>query len=293
MTNRSTKMTVFGCADAHGVVTYNGVGLDDDGLTPRDWIMELATGRNLFNFTFPEILAEVRIDMQKRLMKIRSKYGAQKARHTFVWTVWHHGVSVIYMTSNYESVDGPDEAREANETVSQSVLWPQTGKDIRIISTGVHPPMADIRKIGQAIKTNSINRAKALTIQAIKNVAYGRGRAGRGSVGASCQWAYVGPKRDDIWCGLEVVGGSVAQETPNLINIGANLYLGGTQSVRLGSPGVFIQDAYAGDERASRVGKYNVASKEFEFSELQCGICGSPWPASQKQCEVCLHDATK
>lgn len=41
-TNRSTKMTVFGCADAHGVIVYNGIGLDDEGLTPSDWLMELA-----------------------------------------------------------------------------------------------------------------------------------------------------------------------------------------------------------------------------------------------------------
>jgi hypothetical protein len=31
-TNRSTKMTIFGCADAHGVIVYNGIGMDDEGL---------------------------------------------------------------------------------------------------------------------------------------------------------------------------------------------------------------------------------------------------------------------
>jgi hypothetical protein len=34
-TNRSTKMTVLGCADAHGVIVYNGIGMDDDGKTPK------------------------------------------------------------------------------------------------------------------------------------------------------------------------------------------------------------------------------------------------------------------
>ena len=30
LTNRSTKMTIFGCADAHGLIVYNGIGWDDE-----------------------------------------------------------------------------------------------------------------------------------------------------------------------------------------------------------------------------------------------------------------------
>ena len=36
ITNRSTKLTVFGCSDAHGVVAYNGIGTDDKGETPSE-----------------------------------------------------------------------------------------------------------------------------------------------------------------------------------------------------------------------------------------------------------------
>lgn len=44
-TNRSTKITVFKCSDAHGVVVYNGIGMDDDRLTPSDWLLELAANK--------------------------------------------------------------------------------------------------------------------------------------------------------------------------------------------------------------------------------------------------------
>jgi len=46
-TNRSTKMTVFGCADAYGTIVYNGIGSDDAGKTPSDWLLELAEKSSL------------------------------------------------------------------------------------------------------------------------------------------------------------------------------------------------------------------------------------------------------
>lgn len=45
-TNRSTKMTLFGCSDAHGVIVYNGTGMDDAGMTPSDWLLELERRKN-------------------------------------------------------------------------------------------------------------------------------------------------------------------------------------------------------------------------------------------------------
>ena len=41
LTNRSTKMTIFGCSDAHGVIVYNGIGADDGGATTSDWLIDL------------------------------------------------------------------------------------------------------------------------------------------------------------------------------------------------------------------------------------------------------------
>ena len=53
-TNRSTKVTVFGCADAHGVIVYNGIGTDDAGRTPNEWLMSLAE-QQVFNLPLADI----------------------------------------------------------------------------------------------------------------------------------------------------------------------------------------------------------------------------------------------
>jgi hypothetical protein len=284
-------MTVFGCADAHGVIVYNGIGLDDAGATPSDWLLELSTKEKLFDYSLPEVLAGVRIDMENRLKPIHTRYGSEKARHSFIFAVWHHGISVLYGVSNYERVDDDHEAQTGSEKVSTSMSLPAPGAKTRILATGVHPPRNDLRAIAEAIKRAPLNRVKALCVKAVKDVAYGKGKS-KGTVGASCQWAFVGPKRDEVSYGLDVVGGAIAQETPNLINIGASVHVGGTQFAQLGGPGMIVKDAYVGNVRASNLGQWDDVKKSFSFSEPTCGICGAPWPRSHRFCEVCLYEGT-
>jgi hypothetical protein len=291
-TNRSTKMTVFGCSDAYGVITYNGIGSDENGDTPNQWLLKLHEKEKIFDYSLPEILASIRIDLDQRLESIRLEYGAKKAKHTFVISAWHHGVSTIYGISNYERVDRTEELKEASERATTSSFWPSGDAKLRLISTGAHIRHADGQAIMKAIKSGPPNRMRVLCVKALKNLSFGKGK-GRGTVGATCQWAFLGPKRDDIWCGMDVVGGTNAQETPNLINIAANLRLGGTQSVRFGGPGMIIADSYAGDRRASQVGNYDQSIGRFVFKEPLCGICGNPLPASHQLCEVCLYEVKR
>ena len=81
ITNRSTKLTVFGCSDAHGVVAYNGIGTDDKGETPSEWLMQLAD-KKLFDSTLLDLLEGVRADLEIRLAKFRERRDSKKARHT-------------------------------------------------------------------------------------------------------------------------------------------------------------------------------------------------------------------
>jgi hypothetical protein len=83
-TNRSTKMTVFGCADAHGVIVYNGIGMDDAGKTPSDWLMELAE-KKLFDLPLAAVLEGVSADLETRLRTLRARHGPRRARHTFIF----------------------------------------------------------------------------------------------------------------------------------------------------------------------------------------------------------------
>jgi hypothetical protein len=296
LTNRSTKMTVFGCADAHGVIVYNGIGWDDEGLTPSDWLTQLAE-QKLFDSGLQQVLEGVRTDLEIRLQKLRSSYGPKTARHTFTFGVWHDGVNAIYNVSNYESLDGSEDLLEGSQTMWQSAWVPTPEAEIRILATGVHPPKADLKAISQSVKTKSPNDIVARCIKVVRDVAYRSGNP-KGTVGAAAQWAVVGLKREDVWCGLDVVGGRVAQEPPNIINIHARSHVAGTLSVGFGDPqgaaGMILKDAYAyaisGDGSPVDIAHYDPLRKQPVFSEPKCGVCGSPWPASHRFCEVCLHD---
>ena len=112
-------MTVFGCADAHGVVTYNGVGSDDNGVTPSNWLMELATQENLFNYTFPEVLAEVRIEpnrtiasrtLSEELLKTQDAviFAANLANFDWNWVIRSSAliIDAIGITQNFSMQQG-------------------------------------------------------------------------------------------------------------------------------------------------------------------------------------------
>jgi hypothetical protein len=288
-TNRSTKMTVFGCSDAHGVIVYNGIGMDDEGKTPSEWLMSLAEQR-VFDLPLADIIARIAADTESRLIALRQKYGSTRSRHTFVVSVWEHDVPAIYCISNYERADEAGEATKASEKVTVTESRPTEIKPIQIFSTGSHPFHRDLEAISAAIKARAqLNRIKALSVKAVKDIAYGGGRA-RATVGASCQWAFIGAQREEIWFGLDVVGGAIAQETPNLINIAANVPLGGTLSARMGGPGMLIKESYAGLGEQAKVADYDQAQKRPVFREVACGICGTPLPASHRSCEVCAYE---
>ena len=293
-TNRSTKMTVFGCADAHGVIAYNGIGTDDAGLTPGDWLIELEEKKRIFGCGLLDLLDGIRGDLATRLRIFRSKHGSKAARHTFVCSVWHQGTSIIYGISNYERVDDKNEASEGSEEVALSVWPPKPKAEVRVVATGMYTRFAhaDCRAISAATKENATKRVIALCVKAVKNAAYGAGK-GKGTVGASAQWALLGANREEVWYGMDVVGGALAQELPNLINIAAEVPLAGTLRARIGGPGILMKDTYVGDESASSLGKYDPARKVFSFSEPACGICGVPRPAAHRFCEVCLYEESR
>jgi hypothetical protein len=282
-TNRSTKMTVFGCADAHGVIMYNGIGMDDDGKTPSDWLMALAE-KKLFNRPLAEVFDGVGAELETRLQTLRSRHGPKKVRHTFVFAVWQNGATAVYGISNYERMDDDQEAAEGSRNVFRSV-----SASHGIIATGAHPAPIDLKNIRESLKTGPPNRVLALCVKAARRVGLGKGKA-RGTVGAACQWACVGPERSQVRYGLDVLGGAIALEPPNLINIGAEMFTGGSQGIRIGGPGMLISHTYAGGPEATNVARYDSAKKIPVFPERQCGICGTPRPASHRYCEVCLYD---
>jgi hypothetical protein len=57
VTERSMKVTAFQCRDMIGFVTYNGIGRDQSGRTPSDWILEID---NLSALNFEEMTAHLK-----------------------------------------------------------------------------------------------------------------------------------------------------------------------------------------------------------------------------------------
>lgn len=290
LTNRSTKMVLFSCSDAHGAIVYNGIGWDDTHHTPCDWILELESSKKLFENRLDEVIEAMRADLETRLRAFRARYGPKHARHTFVVAAWHEGGSTIYGVSNYERVDSDETKLKGSECVEVSVV-PPTRAPIRIVATGVSPQQADIRAVSSSIREyRPIERVVGLCVRTIRNVAYGKGR-GRGPVGAAAQWAVLTPDLNEVWCGLDVVDGAAALEDPVLINIAAKSRLVGTWSVSIGGPGIF-KDVIVGtgDQGLEKLGKYDQGTKAFAFSEPKCGICGTPWPATHRSCETCMFE---
>jgi hypothetical protein len=241
------------------------------------------------------VLESVRTDLEVRLQNLRAKHGAKKARHTFSFAVWHNDQTEIHNLTNYESFDDGENLTEGSDRVKLIPSLPTSQAKIAILATGIMPPSAELKAIREVIATKPVNYVVARCIKVVRDVAY-RGGNARGTVGSAAQWAVVGPQRNDVHCGLDVVGGRVAQEPPNMINIHARSHVAGTLSAGFGSTGtgMLIKDAYAYAiaEDGSRidVAHYDPTKKRAVFSEPKCGVCGSPWPASHRFCEVCLHD---
>jgi hypothetical protein len=60
------KIIVFGCSDAHGVVVYNGIGMDDAGLMPNDWLL-VTCRKKLFDGGLENLLQGLKRDLEVRL----------------------------------------------------------------------------------------------------------------------------------------------------------------------------------------------------------------------------------
>jgi hypothetical protein len=286
ITNRATKLILFGCHDAHGIITYNGIGRDDSFRTPCDWLFDLQDSKNSFDKSLPCLLDDIRDDLTAHLAAIRSQYGSTKARHTFVCGAWYEGQSMIYGISNYEGIDEDTEESEGRAQATVTPFPPGPGQDIRVVTTGALSRLADRAAVAKAIKGHSMNHVKAAVVKIIRNAAF-RSRPGRGTVSSAAQWAVVGADRNEVWSGFDVVGGAIALEPPNLINLRMGIHLGGPYTSRLGGPGLSIQDAYMRDTKVAQIGKYDPKKETFVFAEPKCGICGSPWPKAHRLCEVC------
>lgn len=296
-TNRSTKIISFACANAHGAITYNGIGLDDDGLTPCDWIRKLEEDQRLFSNGIDLVLEGVKADVERRVREFHPLHS----RHSFLLGVWFRGIGLLYCVSNYEYFDDGKlrSSREASQNFTIGVLPPCLGNEVRVVSGG-HPLKNDDRRnIMASLAEGHTKRTRALCFKATKRIAIGK-QATRGAVGASVQWAMMGEQANEVWIGHDVAGGSRAHEPPDLVNAHASMSFAPAASVRSGfymrrseDGKIMIKDAFVTSDLDTPFRHFDPHKGTFIGEEFQCGVCKTPLPSVHKVCEVCLYEGSK
>ncbi|MEQ1946257.1 MAG: hypothetical protein ABL995_03660 [Bryobacteraceae bacterium] len=291
VTNRSTKMVLFGCEDAHGVISYTGIGADDAGLSPSFWLMEAQDLAKIFEGSFDGAVTYIASDLEKRLAKLRSSLGSAKARHTFIIGYWHDSQTSICRISNFES--GGVILDKGQDAVIVEYFRASPGNEIRIMTSGGFVNNSELQAISRSIKEGEFDRTKALCGRTIRSKSF-RAEAAKGVVGASSQWCFIGENRqDEVWYGHYVVGGNLAIEPPNLLRIGAKVMMNGGWFAHVGNSDSCVRDTYVGGDEATVMAETNRRSGVLGLTEVRCGICGVLVPQANRECEVCLGVATK
>jgi len=257
VSERSTKLTVFSCSDAVGLITYNGIGRFASE-SPSDWLLELDSRVHLSRMPLKDLLSRIREDADSRFKKI----ACADKRHTFVVAAFAGNVPVGSLISNYESLlkDGHDAT--ANPHFETTVGTPTGPEPIAVLVTGATEDFD--QKTGEAIKQKAKEGAAAVTIKqrcikAIRDASYRRARIGK--IGTSVLSGILDPTTRNCEVDLSVVGGTATIELPN--SIGPSFSTKG---------GYVRKEGFLGPSGVT---------------ESECPNCGNPVPLGSKRCGIC------
>jgi hypothetical protein len=89
--------TAFGCADARGIITYNGVEWDDAQQTPSDWLMQLGDVQPFRKLSLDQLLTVICADTQRRIEHLSPAFTDR--RHTFIVAAWRNNEPSVYTIS--------------------------------------------------------------------------------------------------------------------------------------------------------------------------------------------------
>jgi hypothetical protein len=215
VSERSTKLTHFTCADATGLITYNGIGRLD-GMTPSDWLAELPS----FDIPFPALVQSIKNDCERRI----TRPANLDSRHSFVIGAIVNVQPHVVLVSNYEHFETGSAAKARTSfDISfkrMSLDLPLTDPPaVEVIATGatnsgVKKAASEIfRMVQQGAERHCI---KARCVKATRDRSYGDRR--RASVGTSVLWAIVDSGNRKSIGGLDVVGGTAQWELPNVLS---------------------------------------------------------------------------
>jgi hypothetical protein len=266
VTERSTKLTWFTCADATGFVTYNGIGKDHLGKTPSDWLLELDSNTRFSTKPFSEAVDLITLDAGFRINQLPPNVDR---RHTFVVCALYLSLPTIALISNYESVHPLALNGNPKLEFFKSFTRPNVNR-----GPDAPPPNACLvtgstqfvdQKRFDAIRARARGGAPAaairqLCIGLIRDAANRTRR--QGPIGTSVLWGILDLRTGNAEEGLDVIGGSSIHESPNIIG-----------------PRYQMKDVYV-----STGGDF-LGPKG--LSESNCPICGAPIPFGYGRCGVC------
>lgn len=271
VSERSTKLTTFVCKDAHGFITYNGIGRDMKGATPSDWLCDMP---ELGTMPLDEMLATIKADTDRRLAD-EIKKGRADTRHSFVLGGYHFLKPFIALISNYEQIGSKELSSTAREEMEIERWYESNTARSRlpyaVVATGAMPrnKRRSAAAILQKLKTGAAPEAiRAKMIKVVRDVAYATGR--KGTVGTSVLSAMTGP----------LGGFDINSHVP-----GGTDLLEGANSI---SAGMLIKDFYV--DVSGKEGfrsRYDAKAKAARINEPKCKSCGTPVPEGYRRCGVC------
>ena len=260
-------MTAFLCSDARGFITYNGVGQDRSGRSPSDWIAELPS---VTEQPLDAMLSLIESDSNRRLNQMAKQPG--RLRHSFVISGFRKGIPFQYLLSNYEALDSNFKDRgDLDLSRHGGHFRPNfTGIPFSLICTGDGEiKTARLRRlIGNPIREGADRKVVLKSmIKIVRDVAHSQGR--RGSVGPSVMFGIVG-LNSEFTGGVKTPGGALLQEMPNFL-----------------APQARFTNIWM--SRGESFARYDPIRKKGVIPEPPCGHCGSPVPAGNIRCCVCLE----
>ena len=269
VSERGNKLTDFTCQNARGFITYTGIGRDDTGRSPNDWIVENPL---LPTLPFDQFVEALKRMADQRLGRLAAK--GYDVRHSFVLGGFLAGTPVAVMISNFESLgeNGHRAHADPELSISYCLPSPDTKTSTLIVATGDIPfdRKGRIEQIGRFAKKGAKpGELRARMTKLLRDVAYQADRDG--SVGTSVSRIII-PRWGEPEMDTDVVGGSSLLEAPNII-----------------APDMMIRDVYidvSGGEAASR---YSRVHRKALIKERPCSKCHAPVPEGYRRCGRCDH----
>ena len=269
VSERGNKLTDFTCQNARGFITYTGIGRDDTGRSPNDWIVENPL---LPTLPFDQFVEALKRMADQRLGRLAAK--GYDVRHSFVLGGFLAGTPVAVMISNFESLgeNGHRAHADPELSISYCLPSPDTKTSTLIVATGDIPfdRKGRIEQIGRFAKKGAKpGELRARMTKLLRDVAYQADRDG--SVGTSVSRIII-PRWGEPEMDTDVVGGSSLLEAPNII-----------------APDMMIRDVYidvSGGEAASRSSRVH---RKALIKERPCSKCHAPVPEGYRRCGRCDH----